>query len=83
MMPEKKEKQEAPKRKSLIAFAPFVFGGNVYSAGSPFDPAGLERDPAFDETHETGRRRGGTTDKAITFISNGKRVILPVKEIEQ
>jgi hypothetical protein len=82
MMPEKKEKQEAPKQRGLIAFAPFVFGGNVYQTGDPFDPAGLERDAAFDETHQTGRRRGASSDKAISFTSNGKRVILPVKEIQ-
>jgi hypothetical protein len=76
-----REKQE-PKTKTFIAFAPFVFGDNVYEAGDPFDPQGLERDASFDETHQTGRKAGRKSEAGMTFVMSGKRVILPVKEIQ-
>jgi hypothetical protein len=69
--------EQAPQ---FVAFAPFVYGGKVYQAGDPFDVRGLARDEAFDEQFQIERKRKGTGDKGITFVLNGKRVILPVKE---
>lgn len=77
-MAEKQDKQEKPK--GLIAFAPFYYNGKVYKTGDPFDAKGLERDPAFDEQFQIERRRPGTANKGISFIRDGRRAILPVKE---
>lgn len=75
-MPEKTEKK-AEQRSGFIAYAEFTFADKAYKAGDIFaPPAGVARDP--EPLQSTAKRRAAPS--GVAFVTNGKRVILPVQE---
>ncbi len=83
----------AETKKQLVAYAPFEFKGQAYRVGDVFvAPAGVERDPAFDELRRVEKRRGNDGEFGLAFVEQGgwvdkqkternvDRHILPVKE---
>ena len=73
----KNEPEEETKISGYVVYADFEYNGTEYKAGVGFTPpAAWKRDLAYDEFRTVAKKVSG-----VTFMtSDGRRVILPLKE---